>query len=117
MRCFRAQGSLALVLVLSAASLLPSPAAAHPGSGIVVDRLGQIFFVDMVSGVWKLDVHGALTQVSSPWAPTGVALFGGDLYVLEFQNANSENRREMLPRVRKIEADGKTAVLATVSRH
>ncbi len=281
------------VLVLLVACLLPEPAVAHPGSGIVVDRLGQVYFVDMVSGVWKLDAHGSLThmpgpafhwmtldsenrfgavqlpsgpgweiarigsdptlllgsdfpiamgrdgslyypshgggtplqilkflpsgqmsilaslpattgrgplrdlnglaagpdgslyytendairrisregristivehiaiagcaappllrgldvnadgtiyvaatgcgsvlkvtpagqvtilpQVHSPWSPTGIALFGSDLYVLEFQNAESEDRREMLPRVRKIAADGKTAVLATVTRH
>jgi len=289
------------VAVLALAGLVPAPAAAHPGSGIVVDRSGQIYFVDMVSGVWKIDTHGALThlrgpafhwmtldatdrfaatrlpsgsggdvarigttptlllgsdfplaigrdgdlyfpshgaggplhivrflptgqtstlaslpattarepvrelnglaagpdgslyytehdairrisragqvstvvekievdgctsmprtgsgrdpmlrgldvdvdgtiyvaatgcgtvlrvspagrvtilpQVPNPWAATGVALFGGDVYVLEFQNAESDDRREMLPRVRKISADGRTTVIATVTRH
>jgi len=289
------------VLVFTLACLLPKPATAHPGSGIVVDRLGQIYFVDMVSGVWKLDAHGALTHLPGPafhwmtldaddrfgavplpsgsgweiarigghptlllasdfpiamgrdgnvyypshgggsplqilkllpsgktsilaslpartargplldlnglaagaegslyytkdnairrvsregqvstvvekianvgctpspgieakdrpllrgldidaggtiyvaatgcgsvfkvtpaghvtalprlpgtWAPTGVALFGHDLYVLEFQHADSDDRREMLPRVRKITPDGKTAIIATVTRH
>jgi hypothetical protein len=281
------------VLVLTVACLLSTPATAHPGSGIVVDRLGRIYFVDMVSGVWKLDAHGALThipgpafhwmtldggdrfrgvhlpsgsgweiariganptlllasdfpiamgrdgnlyypthggggaplqilkllpsgqtsivaglpattargplrdlnglaagpggslyytendairrisregrvstvvenialagctsrpllrgldvdaggtiyvaatgcgsvikvtpaghitilpQLPRPWAPTGVALFGNDLYVLEFQNAESDDRREMLPRVRKIAPDGKTAIIATKLR-
>lgn len=289
------------VLVFAVACLLPTPAPAHPGSGIVVDSLGQIYFVDMVSGVWKLDAHGALTRIPGPafhwmtldaggtfgafplpsgpgweiarigvnprlllasdfpiamgrdgnlyypshdggallqilralpsgktsilaslpsttargplrdlnglaagpesslyytendairritregrvstvvenlalagctsipgkgagdrpllrgldvdaggtiyvaatgcrsvikvapgghvtilpklpgaWAPTGVALFGNDLYVLEFQNAESDDRREMLPRVGKITPDGKIAVIATVTRH
>jgi DNA-binding beta-propeller fold protein YncE len=282
------------VLVLTVACLLSTPATAHPGSGIVVDRLGQIYFVDMVSGVWKLGAHGALThipgpafhwmaldpgdrfggvrlpsgsgweiariganptlllasdfpiarsrdgnlyypshgdgtplqilklvpsgqtsifatlpattargplrdlnglaagpdgsvyytendairriskegrvstvvenfaragctkdgplfrgldvdaggtiyvaatgcasvfkvtpaghvtllpQLPGPWAPTGVVLFGNYLYVLEFQNADSDDRREMLPRVRKIAPDGKTAIIATVARH
>lgn len=289
------------VSVLTLACLLPAPAAAHPGSGIVVDRFGQIYFVDMVSGVWKIDAHGALThirgpafhwmtldaadrfaatqlpsgsggdvarigtsptlllgsdfplaigrdgdlyfpsrragaplqilrflptgqtsvlaslpassarnpvrelnglaagpdgslyysehdairrisragqvstvlesievvgctsmsrggtrrdpllrgldvdvdgtiyvaatgcgsvlrvtpagrvtilpQVPNPWSATGVALFGSDVYVLEFQNAESDDRREMLPRVRKIAADGTTGVIATVTRH
>jgi streptogramin lyase len=288
------------LLVLAAACLLPRPAAAHPGSGIVVDRVGQVYFVDMVSGVWKLDARGALThlpgpafhwmaldagdrfrasklpsgsswelarigthptlllasdfpiamgrdgnlyhptqgggaplkvlkllpsgktsihatlpaqgahgpllylnglaagpdgslyyteddairrvsregristvaekialvdcksipgksaqnrpllrgldvdaggnvyvaatgcgnvlkltpdgkvstlpQVPNPWAPTGVALFGKDLYVLEFQHPDSDDRSGMVPRVRKIAADGKTVVLATVTR-
>ena len=289
------------VWILTLACLLPATAAAHPGSGIVVDRSGQIYFVDMVSGVWKIDVHGALThmhgpafhwmtldatdrfaatqlpsgsggdvarigssptlllgsdfplaigrdgdlyfpshgagvplqirrfrptgqtsilaslpatsahqpvrelnglaagpdgslyytehdairrvsrtgqvstvvenievagctstpqggtrrdpllrgldvdvdgaiyvaatgcgsvlrvtpagrvtilpQVPNPWSATGVVVFGTDVYVLEFQNADSDDRREMLPRVRKIAADGTTAVIATVTRH
>ena len=54
------------VLVLIVTCLLPVPAVAHPGSGIVVDRLGQIYFVDMVSGVWKLDARGALTHMPGP---------------------------------------------------
>ena len=289
------------VWALTLTCLLPAPAAAHPGSGIVVDRSGQIYFVDMVSGVWKIDAHGALThmrgpafhwmtldatdrfaatrlpsgsggdvarigtsptlllgsdfplamardgdlyfpshrggaplqilrfrptgqtsilaslparsarepvreinglaagpdgslyytehdairridtagrvstvvenievagctsiptsgtrrdpllrgldvgadgtiyvaatgcgsvlrvtpagrvtilpQVPNPWSATGVAVSGSDVYVLEFQNAESDDRREMLPRVRKIAADGTTAVIATVTRH
>jgi hypothetical protein len=283
-----------LVPLLVGACLLPTPASAHPGTGIVIDRLGQIYFVDMVAGVWKIDVHGALTrlpgpgfhwlaldasdrfaavqlpsgaagdierigvnptlllasdfpialgidgnlyypthsvgsplqilkmlstgqtsilaslsgttaggplrdlnglaagpdgslyytenaairriskegrvstiaeniaptgckkndpllrgldvdaagniyvaatacagvlkvtpagqvsvlpQIQNPWSPTGVALFGNNVYVLEFQNAESDDRREMLPRVRKITADGKTVIVATVSHH
>jgi hypothetical protein len=54
------------ILVLAVACLLPTPAVAHPGSGIVVDRLGRIYFVDMVSGIWRLDAHGALTHVRGP---------------------------------------------------
>lgn len=295
------RGQWIRVSVLTLACLLPAPAAAHPGSGIVVDRFGQIYFVDMVSGVWKIDAHGALThirgpafhwmtldatdrfaatrlpsgsggdvarigssptlllgsdfplaigrdgdlyfpshaaggplqilrllptgqtsilaslpatsarepvralnglaagpegslyytehdairrisragqvstvvenievvgctsmprsgtrrdallrgldvsgdgtiyvaatacgsvlrvtpagritilpQVPNPWSATGVALFGNDVYVLEFQNVESDDRHEMLPRVRKIAADGTTRVIATVTRH
>src|SRR5262245_4350916 len=51
---------------LSVALLLPTSVIAHPGSGIVVDRLGQIYFVDMVSGIWKIDTHGALTHIPGP---------------------------------------------------
>jgi DNA-binding beta-propeller fold protein YncE len=286
------------ILLVTTACLFPAIAAAHPGSGIVVDRLGQIYFVDMVSGVWKLDAHGTLTHIPGPafhwmtldaagpfavvrlpsgssgdierigvnptlllasdypiamsrdgnlyypshgsgtplqilkmlptgqtsivatlpattargplrdlnglaagpdgslyytennairrisreghmstvaenitlaactsfpetdrpflrgldidaggtiyvaatgcgsvlkvtpagrvttlpqladhWAPTGVALSGNDVYVLEFQHPDSDNRRDMLPRVRKITPDGKTVIVATVTRH
>jgi hypothetical protein len=58
----------------------------------------------------------ALPQVKDAWAPTGVALLGTDVYVLEFQDADSEDRRAMVPRVRKITAAGTTAVIATVTR-
>ena len=54
------------VLALSASVLLPTPVIVHPGSGIAVDRLGQIYFVDMVSGIWKIDVHGVLTHIPGP---------------------------------------------------
>ena len=55
------------ILVLTTVCLLlPASASAHPGSGIVVDRSGNVYVVDMVSGVWKLDVHGALIHMPGP---------------------------------------------------
>jgi hypothetical protein len=54
------------VLLLAGVCLFSTLAAAHPGSGIVIDRFGQIYFVDMVSGVWKVDTHGALTHLPGP---------------------------------------------------
>ena len=56
---------IALAL-LAAACLAPTTAAAHPGTGIVVDRLGRVYFVDMVSGVWRVDAHGVLTHLPGP---------------------------------------------------
>ena len=38
-------------VALAGSGLAPRPAFAHPGSGIVVDRLGRVYFVDMVSGI------------------------------------------------------------------
>src|SRR5216117_3979533 len=38
----------------------------HPGSGIVVDRRGEIYFVDTGSGVWKIDLHGKLMRLPGP---------------------------------------------------
>jgi hypothetical protein len=57
-----------------------------------------------------------LPQAERPWFPTGVALSGNDLYVLEFENPDTDDRRAMVPRIRKIAADGTTAVVATVTR-
>ena len=44
--------------------LLAAPALAHPGSGILVDRLGQIYFIDTGSGLWKIDTRGAVSHMS-----------------------------------------------------
>src|SRR5215212_885913 len=41
--------------------LVGSSAVAHPGSGIVVDKEGQVFFTDTGQGVWKIDGRGNLT--------------------------------------------------------
>jgi hypothetical protein len=89
--------------------------------GLDVDVDGTVYVAATGCGsVLRVSPAGRVTtlpQVPNPWAATGVALFGGDVYVLEFQNAESDDRREMLPRVRKIAADGRTAVIATVTRH
>lgn len=88
--------------------------------GLVVDSGGTVYVAATRCGaVIKVTPSGAVTsmpQVQNAWPPTGVALSGGDLYVLEFQDAESDNRQTMLPRVRKIGADGKTAIIATVTR-
>jgi len=40
-----------------------SKISAHPGSGIVVDKEGNIYFTDTGKGVWKIDVKGKLSFV------------------------------------------------------
>ena len=52
------------VLALAAACLLSIPALGHPGSGIAVDRLGQVYFLDTGAGLWKIDAHGKLVRMS-----------------------------------------------------
>ena len=34
-----------------------------PGSAIVVDSLGQVWFLDTGDGLWKIATHGALIRV------------------------------------------------------
>src|SRR3989304_5060394 len=46
--------------------LVANEALAHPGSGIVVDRQGNVYFVDTGSGVWTIDRNGKLTRLSGP---------------------------------------------------
>ena len=50
---------VALGLVAASATSLK----AHPGSSIVVDAKGNVYFVDTGQGVWKLDVNGGLTLI------------------------------------------------------
>ena len=53
-----------ILLSIGTACLLAASAFGHPGSGILVDRLGQIFFIDTGSGLWKIDARGSLTHLS-----------------------------------------------------
>src|SRR5215204_3230048 len=53
-----------IVIGVAVAWLLSAPVLAHPGSGIVVDRLGQVYFLDTGSGLWKIDTRGARTHLS-----------------------------------------------------
>jgi hypothetical protein len=69
--------------------------------------------------VLKITPHGKITtlmQTQSPWSPTAVALFGGDVYVLEFLHTARDVRRDWLPRVRKIRPDGKSMIIMTVDQ-
>jgi hypothetical protein len=49
-----------------------------------------------------------------PWSPTGVAVHGGDVYILEYTNANGGMTDGWTPRVRKLTRDGMVTLLATV---
>src|SRR5207247_10832954 len=53
-----------LVLILIAPLLLSASINGHPGAGIAVDRLGQVYFLDTGSGLWKIDTRRGLTHLS-----------------------------------------------------
>jgi sugar lactone lactonase YvrE len=61
------------------ACLLLISVEAHPGSGIVVDRLGQVYFLDTGSGLWKIDTRGAVTHLS-PLRNHWLAIDAGDRF-------------------------------------
>lgn len=88
--------------------------------GIDVDAGGTIYVAATGCGsVLRVTPDGRVSilfQTEGPWSPTGVAVFGNDLYVLEFMGAASDDRQEMVPRIRKIAADGTTRIVATVTR-
>ena len=91
--------------------------------GLAVDSSGTIYVAATGSrSVLKITPQGKVTtilQATSPWTPTGVAVFHGEVYVLEWHDVTHENlevRTAWIPRVRKIGLDGKLTTLATVSR-
>src|SRR6185295_16221184 len=65
--------------------------------------------------VLKITAKGEITPVlraTSPWSPTGVAVSGDSVYVLEYLHTASGDRRDWIPRVRKLSSDGTAAVIA-----
>ena len=91
--------------------------------GLAVDSGGIVYVAATGSRrVLKITPAGGVStilQASGPWSPTGVAVFSGEVYVLEWQDAPAsllETRRAWIPRVRKVGRDGKVTTLATVSR-
>ncbi|HEV8504080.1 MAG TPA: SMP-30/gluconolactonase/LRE family protein [Chitinophagaceae bacterium] len=91
--------------------------------GLFVDSNGFVYVAATGSrSVIKISPQGAIStilQEQSPWAPTGVTVFNGEVYVLEWHDVAaslSEVRTAYIPRVRKIGSDGKITTLVTVSR-
>lgn len=52
--------ALTILAVFGLSILFPATTQAHPASGIVVDRAGNIFFSDLET-IWKFDTNGKLT--------------------------------------------------------
>jgi hypothetical protein len=67
--------------------------------------------------VIKITSNGAVETVlkaARPWSPTGLAIHGRDLYVLEYTNANGPATEGWQPRVRKLGPDGVVSTLVTM---
>ncbi len=101
----------------------PLEAEASYCRGLAVDSQGVVYVAATGSRrVMTITPGGTvhtLLQAQSPWSPTGVTVSGGEVYVLEWQDAppsQSETRNAWIPRVRKVGRDGKVTTLATVSR-
>ncbi len=88
--------------------------------GLDVDARGVVYVAASGCGrVLKVTPQGKVStvfQTQSPWSPTGVAVSGGDLYVLEYLHTPGDDRRQWLPRIRKISPDGKTAIVGSIDR-
>jgi hypothetical protein len=88
--------------------------------GLAVDTAGTVYVAAAgCRAVLRITTDQKVTtilQASSPWSPTAVAVSGADLYVLEYVHTANENRREWLPRVRKVSSDGSVTTIATIDR-
>jgi hypothetical protein len=88
--------------------------------GLAIDGHDNILVAASGScSVLKITPTGKVTDIlrtESPWSPTGVAVAGDDIYVLEYRHTASDVRQEWLPRVRKISADGKEAIIGSIEK-
>jgi sugar lactone lactonase YvrE len=87
--------------------------------GLAVDAEGTVYAAATgCHRVVRITRDGRVEVVlkaERPWSPTGVAVHGGDIYVLEYANANAGSHDGWTPRVRKRARDGTVTTLATVS--
>jgi sugar lactone lactonase YvrE len=87
--------------------------------GIAVDSHGTVYAAATgCHRVLRISRHGKVEVAliaERPWSPTGVAVHGGDVYVLEYTNANGGTADGWTPRVRKLARDGKVTTLATIA--
>jgi sugar lactone lactonase YvrE len=88
--------------------------------GLDVDKRGTVYAA--ATGcrcVVKITPGGkveTILKAERPWSPTGVAVRGDEVYVLELTNATESPEKGWVPRVRKLAKDGKVTILATISR-
>ena len=119
------QGKLVTVIdsvTLSGCDSVPE-VEAHQGPyfrGLDVDAQGIVYVAATgCRAVLKITPDKKVTTVlrtQGPWSPTGVAVFGSELYVLEYFHTPGDNRREWLPRVRKVASDGSVVTVASIER-
>ncbi len=82
--------------------------------GLTLDAQGNIYAANLAGqAVVKFAPDGKVLSViksESGWSPSGVAVSGGDIFVLEFSDEGTTKG----PRVRKVSADGEAVTLGTV---
>jgi len=124
-RKIKMDGTVSIIATFVGKDSNDSPLETVPSycRGLAVDSTGTLYVAATGSrSVLKITPQGKITtilQATGPWVPTGVAIFHGEVYVLEWHDVTRENlevRSAWIPRVRKIGLDGKVSILATVSR-
>src|SRR5262245_53547603 len=53
-------------IILLVLGSVVAPLVAHPGSGIVVDQRGTVYFIDTGGGIWRIEPGGALAKHGGP---------------------------------------------------
>jgi len=85
--------------------------------GLAVDARGTVYAAATgCRRVVKITAGGKVETVlkaERPWSPTGIAVQGDAIYVLEYPNQSDDYRPDWVPRVRKIDRDGKATTLIT----
>jgi hypothetical protein len=88
----------------------PANAASPFFRGIAADSDGNVYLAaTSCHRVLKVAQDGTLSTIlrsERPWTPTGIALRGQDIYVLEYTNANGPRTEGWYPRVRRISKNG-----------
>jgi sugar lactone lactonase YvrE len=88
--------------------------------GLAVARDGTIYAAaNGCRTVITIPPRGAirtLLKAEPPWSPTDVAVFGSEVYVLEYLHTPGEDRRDWVPRVRRIGRDGTITTITTIKR-
>jgi sugar lactone lactonase YvrE len=96
----------------------PANASSPLLRGLGIDSGGNAYVAaTSCHRVVKITPDGQITSIlksERPWSPTGVAVRGEDIYVLEYTNANGPAKEGWYPRVRKRAMDGTWVTLVTV---
>ena len=96
----------------------PANASSPLLRGLCVDPHGNAYVAaTSCHRILKITPDGHVTSIlkaERPWSPTGVAVSGDDIYILEYTNANGPATEGWRPRVRKLAKDNTVTTLVTV---
>ncbi len=98
------------------------PQLPFPGANVLfdlaVDPHGHVFVAYYGNkSVLEITAAGEVTELLScaPWTPHGIDVFAGEIFILESLSRKKSNgkfwRNEIIPRVRKIKADGTVEII------
>jgi sugar lactone lactonase YvrE len=97
----------------------PANASSPLLRGIGVDAEGNLYVAaTSCHRVLKIAPDGSVQTIlksERPWTPTGIAVAGRDVYVLEYTNANGPRTEGWYPRVQRLRAGGTWKTLVAVT--